>query len=388
MSAKTINVVCVAGARPNFMKIAPLMHEFKKIGSVDAILVHTGQHYDKNMSDRFFQDLDIPAPDVNLEVGSGSQSCQTAQIMKKFEPVLEREKPDVVIVVGDVNSTIACALVAAKSGVKVAHVEAGLRSFDRTMPEEVNRVLTDAISDYLFTTEPSAKKNLLREGIDEDKIYFVGNVMIDTLLKFRARAEKSSILDTLGLSPKSYALLTLHRPSNVDDEKDLSNIVAALSDIRKRIKIVFPMHPRTRERFAAFGLFQDANTADNLLITEPLGYLDFMKLMNGSQLVMTDSGGIQEETTILQIPCVTLRNNTERPITVEAGTNTVVGTDREKITSAVLRLIRDGCPGKRAPELWDGKAAERIVRIIVGMAKPEGKDEDTSAVVSPHKLDR
>lgn len=386
--AKKIKIICVAGARPNFMKIAPLMRELKKHENVEAFLVHTGQHYDKNMSESFFRDLDIPSPDVNLEVGSGSQAYQTAEIMRRFEPLIEKERPDLVIVVGDVNSTIACALTAVKLGIKVAHVEAGLRSFDRTMPEEINRVLTDVISDYLFITEPSAKKNLLREGIDNEKIYFVGNVMIDTLITFKDRSSRSDILKQLDLAPHSYALLTLHRPSNVDDVGNLTNIIEAIYEIQKKIKIVFPVHPRTKQRLNEFNLDSMLSKLENILCIEPVGYLDFMKLMMESGLVLTDSGGMQEETTILKIPCITLRNNTERPITEEMGTNIVVGTDKEKIVAFALRALKKDYSRSMAPELWDGKAAERIVRILADSFHCKDRDEYTGITVSSHKLDR
>lgn len=373
MDRKRIKIILIAGARPNFMKIAPLTHEFKKHNDIEALLVHTGQHYDENMSRLFFRDLNIPEPDINLGVGSGSQAYQTAEIMKRFEPVLEKERPDLVIVVGDVNSTIACALTAVKLGVKVAHVEAGLRSFDRTMPEEINRLLTDAISDYLFTTEPSAEKNLLKEGIDRKKIYFVGNVMIDTLLKFKDKAGQSDILDELGLDSAPFGILTLHRPSNVDNKKHLSLIIDALNEIQKKIKIVFPIHPRTQQRLEEFKLSSELERLKNIVRTEPLGYLDFMKLMMESSLVLTDSGGTQEETTILRIPCVTMRENTERPITVERGSNVIVGTGKEKIIAESIRATNGSRNGKPLPELWDGKAAKRIVDILArAMRSPKG----------------
>lgn len=371
LTAKRLKVINVVGARPNFMKIAPLMHEFKKHQSIDALLVHTGQHYDDNMSKLFFEDLEIPEPDVYLEVGSGTHAHQTSEIMKRFEPLLLKEKPDLVIVVGDVNSTIACALCAVKLGIKVAHVEAGLRSFDKSMPEEINRILTDSISDYLFTTETSAEKNLLKEGIDKSKIYFVGNVMIDTLEKSKAKSQKSKILEKLGLKPKGYALLTLHRPSNVDNRDNLLNIFEALGVISKHIRIVFSVHPRTKNSLESFNIIPDTRHPipdtryNNILFIDPLGYLDFMKLTMESRLVLTDSGGMQEETTVLDVPCVTLRNNTERPITVEQGTNTVVGTDKKRIIKEALNKLNAESNGRLMPELWDGRAAQRIVNILV-----------------------
>lgn len=362
-----MKIISVAGARPNFMKIAPLMHEFKKHASIEALLVHTGQHYDENMSKLFFRDLDIPEPDIHLEVGSGTHAQQTAEIMKRFEPVLQKEKPDIVLVVGDVNSTIACALVASKMGIKVAHVEAGLRSFDRTMPEEINRILTDAISDYLFITEQSAYKNLINEGVDKHKIHFVGNVMIDTLFQHKEKAEKSKILDELKLQRGEYAVLTLHRPSNVDDPKVFGGIMEAIEEISTHIKVIFPIHPRTRRMLDDY--FQFANSPirkfAHLKIIEPLGYLDFLKLMSEAKLVLTDSGGMQEETTILDIPCITLRNNTERPVTVAQGTNTIVGTDRQKILHETLHKLKSGNHNRKPPKFWDGNAASRIVNILL-----------------------
>lgn len=358
---KTLKVINVVGARPNFMKIAPIIAEMRKYpGNFQPILVHTEQHYDENMSKLFFRDLEIPEPDICLGVGSGLHAEQTAKIMIEFEKVLLKEKPDLVIVVGDVNSTIACALTAAKLHIPVAHVEAGLRSFDRTMPEEVNRILTDAISDYLFVTEKSGEANLLKEGIDKEKISFVGNVMIDTLLKNKKKADASDILTDLKVKPSNYALLTLHRPSNVDNPDIFGNIMEALSEIQKHIKIIFPVHPRTRKAMEAF------NTPyTNILFTEPLGYLDFLKLMSNAKFIMTDSGGIQEETTLLKIPCLTLRNTTERPITIEEGTNVLVGTDKEKIVKEAIALLNGRPINNKLPDLWDGEAAERIVKILM-----------------------
>ncbi len=356
---KIINVV---GARPNFMKIAPLIHEYKKQPEIETLLVHTGQHYDEKMSKLFFEDLGIPEPDINLEVGSLSHAVQTAEIMKRFEPVLLKERPDLVLVVGDVNSTIACALVASKLDIKVAHVEAGLRSFDRSMPEEINRVLTDAISDYLFTTEPSAKENLLKEGISEEKIYFVGNVMIDTLLKHRQEAINSKVLEMLEVKPKDYAVLTLHRPSNVDNPAVLKGIMEAIEEISRHIKVIFPVHPRTEKALSLYT--QRTKDERRLVLIKPLGYLDFLKLMSEARLVLTDSGGMQEETTILGIPCLTLRNNTERPITIDAGTNLIVGSDKQKIIDSAMRILDSASVIFPSVALWDGKAAERIVSIL------------------------
>lgn len=360
---KIINVV---GARPNFMKIAPIVSEMKSYPKlINQILVHTGQHYDENMSKLFFKDLQLPEPDIYLGVGSGSHAEQTAKIMVEFERIAIKEKPDLIVVVGDVNSTLACALVASKLHIPVAHVEAGLRSFDRRMPEEINRVLTDAISDYLFTTEENAEKNLLNEGRPKNSIFFVGNVMIDTLLENKTKADKSSILSTLSLTPGKYALLTLHRPENVDDKIKFQNILEALTEIAKLIKIIFPIHPRTVKKMNEFGF----NKNNPLVMVDPLGYLDFLKLMSQSKFVLTDSGGIQEETTILGVPCLTLRENTERPITISHGTNTLVGIDKDRIIKKSLALLNSSPTVMKTPPLWDGKAAKRIVEIIIQKIK-------------------
>ena len=378
-------IVSVVGARPNFMKIAPIIEQLKiKNKNLKAelkhVLVHTGQHYDEEMSKSFFEDLNLPKPDINLGVGSASHAVQTAKIMIEFEKVCLRERPDLIIVVGDVNSTIACALVASKLGIKIAHIEAGLRSFDRAMPEEINRVLTDAISDYLFTTCEDANENLRKEGIPEEKIYFVGNVMIDTLLKYKERAKKSKILEKLGLNKdlqvRSYALLTLHRPSNVDNRETFINILKALKDVSEKIPIIFPAHPRTQRQIKSFGLekyFNFVNIESNSCVNiensinllDPLSYLDFLNLMANAKFVLTDSGGIQEETTILNIPCLTLRENTERPVTLKEGTNTIVGSNPEKIISKSMDILNGKKKIGRIPKLWDGKAAERIINILI-----------------------
>jgi len=360
-----IKIICVCGARPNFMKIAPIMRAFEANGNFEILLVHTGQHYDENMSKFFFEELNIPRPDVNLEVGSGSHASQTAEIMKRFEPVVLDFKPDYVLVVGDVNSTIACGLVAVKLGVKLTHVEAGLRSFDRTMPEEINRVLTDAISDLLFITEQSAIDNLKNEGIDSHKVHFVGNVMIDTLMDNREKAQKSDVLERLGLSAKKYVVITLHRPSNVDDLDKFGQIIRAFESIEKEMKLVFPIHPRARNNLRQSQLEGRVKAMKNLLLLEPVGYVDFLCLTSNAALVLTDSGGIQEETTILKIPCMTLRENTERPVTITEGTNRLVHITTEDILKN-YREIRDGDKkiGCGVPKLWDGKAAERIATII------------------------
>ena len=347
------------------MKVAPIVEALGQKPGVRPLLVHTGQHYDERMSRLFFHDLGIPQPDINLEVGSGSHAVQTGEIMKRFEPVCLERRPERVVVVGDVNSTIACALVSVKLGVRVAHVEAGLRSFDRSMPEEINRVLTDAISDDLFVTEPSGVENLRREGIAEQRIHLVGNVMIDTLLRSREQAETSAILATLQLTPKKYAVVTLHRPSNVDDPARFGGILSALSQISAHMPVVFPVHPRSRRNLDAFGLGTRGAATGDLRLIEPLGYLDFLKLMTHAAVVLTDSGGIQEETTILQVPCLTLRKNTERPITLTEGTNRLVGTAPEAIVNA-FREVCHKPPGRtRMPGLWDGRAAERIVAHLL-----------------------
>ncbi len=347
-------VLCVAGARPNFMKIAPVMAALAETG-IAAQLLHTGQHYDAAMSDSFFADLGIPRPDHHLEVGSGSHAVQTAEVMKRFEPVLESVQPQAVLVVGDVNSTIACALVAAKRGVRVIHVEAGLRSYDRSMPEEINRVLTDQISDLLFTTERSALANLVREGIDATRVEFVGNVMIDTLYRNLKHAVPSA--RTLGTTLPHYAVLTLHRPSNVDDAATLAALLDVIGEINRTLPVVMPLHPRTRGNIEKFGL---AAKLDGLYILPPVGYLDMLGLMRDARLVLTDSGGIQEETTALGVPCLTLRENTERPITIAEGTNTLVGPHPEAIRHAFAEVMAGAGKAGRIPEYWDGRAAMRI----------------------------
>jgi UDP-N-acetylglucosamine 2-epimerase (non-hydrolysing) len=364
-------VLCVVGARPNFMKIAPIMSALgARPNPVPARLLHTGQHYDAHMKDAFFSQLGIPAPDVDLEVGSSSHAVQTAEIMKRFEPVLDAERPAAVLVVGDVNSTIACALVAAKKGVPVIHVEAGLRSFDRTMPEEINRVLTDQISDLLFITERSAQDNLLREGIEARRIHFVGNVMIDTLLSHLPQAVPAAHTFARAPDPavfqknqSGYALITLHRPSNVDDPDVLGRLLKTLRRISQELPVVFPVHPRTAARIVSAGL-EDVLDTPRILRLPPLAYLEMLGLMAKARIVLTDSGGIQEETTALGIPCITLRENTERPITVEQGTNTVTGVDPARIDAAVEDVLTTGGKAGRVPELWDGKAAQRIKSVL------------------------
>jgi UDP-N-acetylglucosamine 2-epimerase (non-hydrolysing) len=368
-SSAPYRILCIVGARPNFMKIAPIIAALKEHHpNMESILLHTGQHYDVKMSHQYFEDLGIPQPDINLEVGSGSHAVQTAAVMHHFEPALEAVQPAAVLVVGDVNSTLACALVATKKGVPVIHVEAGLRSFDRAMPEEINRILTDQISDLLFTTESSGRDNLIREGIDDAKIRFVGNVMIDTLRRNLPRATPMSrILDDAGSADfdlsNGYGVLTLHRPSNVDNADTLSRLLEAVHKISRTLPIVFPLHPRTRTMIEKFGMTKMIEDA-RVLCVPPLGYLEMLGLMKDARIVLTDSGGIQEETTALGVPCITLRESTERPITVDEGTNTVVGTDSEKILATFGDIMKTGGKSGRIPEFWDGNASVRIAREI------------------------
>ncbi len=370
-----MRIMSVVGARPNFMKVAPIAELLARCPGVEHLLVHTGQHYDRAMSDIFFEELEIRRPDIFLGVGSASHAKQTAEIMARFEAVLMDRMPDAVLLAGDVNSTLACALVASKIEYRrngegferpfIAHVESGLRSFDRAMPEEINRILTDHLSDLLFVTEESGIRNLVAEGIAGDKIHFVGNTMIDTLLKCRGRSAESCILDTLGISgkdsPKPYALATLHRPSNVDRPEALAGIIGTLLAIARELPVVFPAHPRTLKQIRASGL---DGRLEGILLTPPLGYLDFMKLMSGAEAVLTDSGGIQEETTCLRVPCITLRENTERPVTVTDGTNVIAGMDRDRILEAFAGRAARAAAG-RMPPLWDGQAAARIVRVLI-----------------------
>jgi len=359
-------ILCIVGARPNFMKIAPIMKALRAGPTpISAKIVHTGQHYDTAMNKQFFEDLGIPHPDINLEVGSGSHAVQTAEVMRRFEPVLDQEQPAAILVVGDVNSTIACALVASKKGIAVIHVEAGLRSFDRGMPEEINRVLTDQISDLLYTTERAALTNLSREGIDPARVHFVGNVMIDTLRHHLIKAIPAveTLADTGIDLTRGYAVLTLHRPSNVDDEATLRNLLETVNLISHRVPVAFPLHPRTKGRIEHFKL--DGLLASGKIFTlPPIGYLHMLGLMREARLVLTDSGGIQEETTALGVPCLTLRNNTERPITVDEGTNLIVGQSRAKILAATEDILATGGKAGRVPEYWDGHAAERIAEHL------------------------
>lgn len=361
---KPVKVLIIAGARPNFMKIAPIMHAMRKSSKLEPILVHTGQHYDVKMSDTFFDELNIPRPDISLEVGSDTHARQVAKIMERFEPVCDEQKPQAILVVGDVNSTMACSIVAAKKEIKIIHVEAGIRSRDRSMPEEINRMVTDAITDILMPPSRDAVGNLLAEGHAPEKIHLVGNIMIDTLLESKDRINKSEILKTLNLQVGNFVSLTLHRPSNVDNMDNFRKILAALETIQQELPIVFPIHPRTRKMIQEFGLEDYVVSMKNLILTDPLGYFDFGKLISASRFVLTDSGGIQEETTVYGIPCITLRENTERPVTVWEGTNELAGCDTETII-ALARQILDGNWKKgRIPELWDGAAAGRIIRIL------------------------
>lgn len=371
MSLPRRKITLVVGARPNFMKVAALVEAMVSDTRWQPYLVHTGQHYDAELSEVFFDQLKLPRPDVNLGVGSGSHASQTAHIMLRFETVLEEHKPDLVVVVGDVNSTLACSLVAAKLCIPVAHIEAGLRSFDRTMPEEINRMLTDALAEYLFASEPAAVNNLRREGIPEQRVFLVGNVMIDTLKRFLLLARKSRIHEQLRLSvdgksvPCPYAVLTLHRHSNVDQRERLQGLMDAICQISQQIPMVFPVHPRTRKQLSDFGLDDLlAKKGSRIMPLPPLAYLDFVALMEKATFVMTDSGGIQEETTVLDVPCLTVRENTERPITVSEGTNEIVGTSPEKILLAAAKILRGESKRAQAPALWDGFAARRIVHIL------------------------
>jgi UDP-N-acetylglucosamine 2-epimerase (non-hydrolysing) len=372
-SLAMMRLLSVVGARPNFMKIAPIVEATKKFPDIEHCLVHSGQHYDELLSANFFADLGLPKPDVNLEVGSGSHAVQTAEIMRRIEPVLLDYKPHAVVVVGDVNSTIAAALTAVKLGIRVAHVEAGLRSFDMTMPEEINRKLTDAVSSLLFVTEQSGVENLKREGVPHEKIFFVGNVMIDCLLRHRELAAQSPILDRLGVRQngsgcRPYGVLTLHRPSNVDSTKTLQGILSAVSDLAGELPIFFPIHPRTRKNIESFSLGQYlsgvAGLNRGIVPLEPLGYLDFLSLNDHARIVLTDSGGVQEETTALGVPCLTLRENTERPATVEYGSNQVVGVDPDRILAAARSILSKPERPLQRPPLWDGSAAPRIVAIV------------------------
>jgi UDP-N-acetylglucosamine 2-epimerase (non-hydrolysing) len=364
-------VMCVVGARPNFMKMAPILRALAAHEPpLPSLLVHTGQHYDEDMSGRLFTDLGLPRPDINLDVGSGSHAAQTAEVMRRFEPTLDTHRPSCVVVVGDVNSTMACTLVAVKKGVPVAHVEAGLRSYDRKMPEEINRVVTDQLADRLYTTERSAESNLQREGVPADRVHFCGNVMIDSLLANRPHARGAAeTLRANGIDPaildhaKGYGVVTLHRPSNVDDPATLGTLLSVLGEVATELPLVFALHPRTRANIERFGLTQQIDPA-RMLMLPPQGYLEMLGLMADATMVLTDSGGLQEETTALGVPCLTLRQNTERPITIEQGTNTLVGSDRQAILQCVAAILNGDGKRGRAPELWDGRAADRIAHDL------------------------
>jgi UDP-N-acetylglucosamine 2-epimerase (non-hydrolysing) len=358
---KIINIV---GARPNFVKIAPIMRRMRKSSIIESVLLHTGQHYDIEMSKRFFEELDIPTPDISLEVGSDTHARQVARIMERFDDVCDSLKPDGILVVGDVNSTMACSLVAAKKGIKIIHVEAGIRSFDRGMPEEINRMVTDAITDLLLPPSRDAVSNLLKEGHPESKIHLVGNIMIDTLMYSQPQIMKSGILEQLGIKERNYALVTLHRPSNVDDITDFKRILLALAKIQESLPIIFPVHPRTLKILEDPELKSITAKMPALKLCEPLGYFDFGRLVKGCRMVITDSGGIQEESTVYGIPCITIRENTERPITLWEGTNELAGTDTAKIIGFAEQILEGKWKSGRIPELWDGHTAERIIDCI------------------------
>ena len=365
-------IISVVGARPNFMKVAPVHHSFQKYkDKINHLICHTGQHYDEKMSKIFFEDLSMPHPDFYLGVGSGSHAEQTAKVMIEFEKVLLKEKPELVIVVGDVNSTVACTLVASKLNIKTAHIEAGLRSFDRTMPEEINRLLTDSISDFLFVSEESGLKNLKKEGIPSKKIFFVGNVMIDSLIQNLSKAESSGVMKEFGLTPSEFILVTLHRPSNVDSEKFIKNLILLFDRLAKKRKIIFPVHPRTKKNLHSFG-FKSGN--DRILLTDPIGYIDFLALTKNAELIITDSGGIQEESTYLGVQCITVRDNTERPVTTRIGTNHLAGTNLKKVEKTAIEILNGKKKKGKVPELWDGKTADRITRIIAGYNGRSGSE--------------
>lgn len=367
-----MKIISVVGARPNFMKVAPIHKEFQTIinshsSQVSHKICHTGQHYDEKMSDVFFRELELPKPDFYLGVGSGSHAEQTARVMIEFEKVLLIEKPDLVIVVGDVNSTIACSLVAVKLGIKVAHVESGLRSYDRSMPEEINRLLTDSISDYLFVTEKNGMENLQKEGVSSDKIFFVGNCMIDSIINYLPKINSSQIAINYNLNANDYIVATFHRPSNVDNPDNLKSIINLLNKLASNKKVIFPIHPRTKNNLIKYSLLSSLHSS--LFLTDPIGYIDFISLVKNSTLVVTDSGGIQEETTYLGVPCITTRKTTERPVTIHLGTNYLVGEDFDKAYSTAEEIIQNGGKKGTVPELWDGKTAERIVEILMAQKK-------------------
>lgn len=363
---KKIKIISVVGARPNFMKVAPLHRAFLQHSNIESIIVHTGQHYDKKMSDIFFAQLELPQPDFHLGISGGSHTHQKANVMLAFEKVLKEETPDIVLVVGDVNATAACSITAVKMGIKTVHVEAGLRSGDRSMPEEVNRIITDAICDDLFVTEHSGLVNLARENVSENKIHFVGNVMIDSLIHFRKKASKDDILESIGLLPKEYILMTMHRPHNVDNREGLYNIIKIIRDAAKNKIVVFPIHPRTMNNMKEFKMYEELKAIDRLILLEPQGYLQFLRLMDNAALIITDSGGIQEETTYLQVPCLTFRDTTERPVTVELGTNFLMKDLNPNTVKLQMESILSGEAKKGIiPPLWDGAAASRIAKVLL-----------------------
>lgn len=365
-----IKIICVVGARPNFVKIAPIIEEIKKYEILEYILVHTGQHHGFNMSDSFFQDLDVPEPDAHLALKNDTPLQRISEIVRLFENICLKHNPDYVLVVGDVDSTLACSIVASRLGIKIIHVEAGLRSFDRSMPEETNRVIIDQLSTLLFTSEKDAEENLIREGVDKKKICFMGNVMIDSLIKSLKKCEESDVIKKLGLLPGEYSILTLHRPSNVDNKETLENILKVVSEIADRISVVFPLHPRTKKSIVSFRL---SGYLLKLKVSKPLGYLDFLNLLKNSRFILTDSGGIQEESTFLKIPCLTLRNNTERPVTVKVGSNILVGADGEKIKTLVNNILSGRFKKCGIPQLWDGQTAERIIKSILNKEEKKQK---------------
>ncbi|MFA5070045.1 MAG: UDP-N-acetylglucosamine 2-epimerase (non-hydrolyzing) [Patescibacteria group bacterium] len=369
---KKIKITSIVGARPNFMKIAPLTREFARLKIIEHLLIHTGQHYDREMSGNFFKDLGIRTPDFNLNVGSGSHAVQTANIMIELEKIFIQEKPNLIVVVGDVNSTVAASLTASKLHIPIAHVEAGLRSYDRDMPEEINRIITDQLSDFLFTTEPEAKNNLIKEGIKASKIFFVGNIMIDTLIYNLKKAKKLSPLKKYGLDLNKYSVVTLHRPGNVDNKKTLTNILGAFSVIQKDIPIVWPVHPRTKNMIKKFKLTPLLKKQKNIYLLPPISYLEFLSLMANAKFVMTDSGGIQEETTALKIPCLTIRENTERPITITQGTNVLAGIKMDNIVKQSQKITKNRGKRGKIPHYWDGKTAGRITEIIINAMKKNG----------------
>ncbi|MBI5326226.1 MAG: UDP-N-acetylglucosamine 2-epimerase (non-hydrolyzing) [Ignavibacteriae bacterium] len=360
-------IISVVGARPNFMKVAPLHRAFQKFNdSIEHLIVHTGQHYDFSMSDAFFKDLEMPRPSYFLGVGSGTHAEQTAKIMIEFENVCKELKPDLVLVVGDVNSTVACTLTAVKLGIKVAHIESGLRSFDRSMPEEINRIVTDSICNYCFVTEQSGIDNLIHEGFDKERISFVGNTMIDSLIYEIEKAKNSQVRASLNLAPKEYVLVTLHRPTNVDEPERLEEFLRIFNHLSQFRKIVFPVHPRTRKNLKYFSLEKKVSEIEGLILLEPLGYIDFLSLMLDADFIMTDSGGIQEESTYLKIPCLTLRTSTERPVTIDIGTNILVEPEENKIINVINEIIKNPRKEGIIPKFWDGKASDRIVDKITG----------------------